>query len=220
MTIDQDLLAFANSRLPWQRDSLRRICTQTDLAPADVQEILINLKAVEGLATAGNLAHLAAKHLSSRSATPRAATILTSISEVKHANRLAPNQTLLFAESGITLIYGYNGSGKTGYGRVLRHVCRLRHEKQEPILGRCLLDGSRKRACVRRSSDTSQGCSALDYVDGSGNAGACGPWPNFRIRRNDRTSLRRSTEQNRIPTPWARCASQTRQALRRALHPH
>jgi energy-coupling factor transporter ATP-binding protein EcfA2 len=135
MSINQELLTFANSRSPWQRDSLRRICTQTDLTPADIQEILANLKAVEGLATAGNLEHLADKHLSSRTATTRTATILTSISDVKHANRLAPNQTLLFAESGITLIYGYNGSGKTGYGRILKQVCRSRHEKQEPILG-------------------------------------------------------------------------------------
>src|SRR3984957_13536999 len=135
MPIDQELLKFANAREPWQRDSLRRICTQTDLTPADIQEIFSNLKAMEGLDKVSTQTHLSAVHLANRTSTAHSATILTSISDVKNANRLAPNQTLLFAETGITLIYGYNGSGKTGYGRILKQVCRSRHEKQDPILG-------------------------------------------------------------------------------------
>ena len=135
MPIDQELLAFANSRSSWQRDALRRICTQTDLTENDVQVILSNLKSTEGLDQVGTQEQLAASHLANRTATSHSATILTSVSEVKNANRLAPNQTLLFAETGITLIYGYNGSGKTGYGRILKQVCRCRQEKLEPILG-------------------------------------------------------------------------------------
>ena len=97
---------------------------------------------MEGLDTAGQMLHLDASHLASRTATAHPPTILTSISNVQNANRLAPGQTLLFAESGITLIYGYNGSGKTGYGRILKQVCRSRHDKQDAILGDVFAQGT------------------------------------------------------------------------------
>lgn len=135
MSIDNELLSFASSRAAWLRDCLRRICTQSDLSPKDIQEVFSNLKSIEGLDTAGQMIHLDATHLANRTSTAHQPTVLTSISGVQHANRLAPNQTLLFAESGITLIYGYNGSGKTGYGRILKQICRSRHDKQDPILG-------------------------------------------------------------------------------------
>lgn len=41
-------------------------------------------------------------------------------------NALAPNQKLRFAKKGLTVIYGDNGSGKSGYVRVLKHACRTR----------------------------------------------------------------------------------------------
>jgi len=68
MSIDSELLAFAGSRAPWLRDSLRRICTQSDLSPTDTQEVFSNLKSMEGLDTAGQMQHLDASHLASRTA--------------------------------------------------------------------------------------------------------------------------------------------------------
>lgn len=42
---------------------------------------------------------------------------------------------MLFAESGLTIVYGYNGSGKSGYGRILRQLCRSRHSEKQTIIG-------------------------------------------------------------------------------------
>jgi ABC-type polar amino acid transport system ATPase subunit len=44
---------------------------------------------------------------------------LTSLSDITGVNRLAKNQTLNFAPN-ISIIYGENGTGKTGYGRILK----------------------------------------------------------------------------------------------------
>jgi hypothetical protein len=44
---------------------------------------------------------------------------LESLSEITGVNRLANNQTLKFAKN-ITIIYGENGTGKTGYSRILK----------------------------------------------------------------------------------------------------
>ena len=44
---------------------------------------------------------------------------IVSLSEVTGVNKLAQNQTIDFG-SNMTVIYGENGSGKTGYGRILK----------------------------------------------------------------------------------------------------
>ena len=59
--------------------------------------------------------------------------ILHAIKDVKNVNALTEDQTLEFGESGITTVYGDNASGKTGYVRILKLVCRARGEKP-PVL--------------------------------------------------------------------------------------
>jgi len=135
MSINQEILSFSNACPNWMRDLIRRIAQRTSLTPNDMQEVLANLKATEGLCTAGNCTALAASHLSGRTGTSHDSTILISVSDVKNANQLAPNQTMQFAPQGITIVYGYNGSGKTGYGRILRQLCRSRHDNKQTILG-------------------------------------------------------------------------------------
>jgi energy-coupling factor transporter ATP-binding protein EcfA2 len=52
--------------------------------------------------------------------TPTSKTIeLDSLSDITGVNRLAKNQTVNFAKN-ITVIYGENGTGKTGYSRILK----------------------------------------------------------------------------------------------------
>lgn len=54
--------------------------------------------------------------------TPTAKTIeLDSLSAITGVNRLAKNQTVNFAKN-ITIIYGENGTGKTGYSRILKNL--------------------------------------------------------------------------------------------------
>ena len=55
---------------------------------------------------------------------------LVSIADVDGVNNLAPGQTLTFEQNGITVIYGDNGAGKSGYARVLKRACRARHAGQ------------------------------------------------------------------------------------------
>ncbi len=51
---------------------------------------------------------------------------LCSISNVEGVNALAPKKPLEFGKGNITVVYGYNGSGKSGYVRLLKHVCGAR----------------------------------------------------------------------------------------------
>lgn len=46
---------------------------------------------------------------------------LTSLSDIKGVNKLAKDQTIIFSKN-LTVIYGENGSGKTGYSRILKSL--------------------------------------------------------------------------------------------------
>jgi energy-coupling factor transporter ATP-binding protein EcfA2 len=133
--MNSELLEFARTRPVWQQDLIRRICTQPDVSSNDIDQVLQSIKSVEGLAEAQETTPVAESHLSQRAAGQHLTARLAAISDVRNANQLAPSQHLPFALKGITLIYGGNGSGKTGYARIVKQLCRARRDKQEPLLG-------------------------------------------------------------------------------------
>lgn len=51
---------------------------------------------------------------------------ITALEEVQGVNRLNPRRRLSFGE-GLTVVYGPNGSGKTGYARILKRACGSPH---------------------------------------------------------------------------------------------
>jgi ABC-type polar amino acid transport system ATPase subunit len=136
MSAAEDILAFSKTRDAWQQDVIRRLFTQDDLSERDVQEALIMLRAQYGLfkGTPPEPVPLSEIHVP-RTATVGTKVLLNSLGNVVNANRLATGQTLPFAVDGITVIYGENGSGKTGYCRVLKKLCRVREGAEEEIRG-------------------------------------------------------------------------------------
>ncbi len=52
---------------------------------------------------------------------------IRSIEDVRGINALAPRNPLKFAKNKLMIVYGDNGSGKTGYVRLLKHVCGARN---------------------------------------------------------------------------------------------
>lgn len=126
-TVLETVLEWSQGRPLWQRDALRRIIAQGRLTPEDVAELVELCKVGHG-ARAGALVAvpLEKAHLP---ATPGegAALTLVSVANVRGANNLAPGQTLCFEPMGLTIIYGDNGAGKSGYARILKRACRARH---------------------------------------------------------------------------------------------
>ncbi|MDE1566398.1 AAA family ATPase [Actinotignum sanguinis] len=55
---------------------------------------------------------------------------LVAVRYLKNVNRLAPNQELTFEPDGLTVIFGNNGSGKSGYARVIRSMVRARYRTE------------------------------------------------------------------------------------------
>lgn len=122
----QMVLEWSQSRPAWQRDALRRIVGQSALTQSDFDELLLLAKAGQGDASVTLLpVVLDATHLPAQAASNSAISLI-SLANVAGVNQLAAGQTLPFEPAGITIIYGDNGAGKSGYARILKKACRAR----------------------------------------------------------------------------------------------
>nr|WP_196767169.1 AAA family ATPase [Rhizobium leguminosarum] len=151
MSVTDDLLAFAKTRTAWEQDLFRRIYTQPDLTKADLDEVLALVKiagSIEGIVSFAGPLPLAVEHVLHRP-TDAAAVVLGSIGDVRNAMQLATAQTLTFAMEGITVVYGENGSGKSGYCKLLKQICRARKERtDDTVLENAYASGNRGRPAL------------------------------------------------------------------------
>ena len=121
------ILDWSMSKPIWQRDALRRIVINGSITDNDFSEVMILCKRENGLGGADLLATpLERKHLPT-SPKSDASVQLSSLDSVVGVNQIAPNQRLEFELNGLTIIYGGNGAGKSGYARVLKKACRARY---------------------------------------------------------------------------------------------
>ncbi len=60
---------------------------------------------------------------------------LRSISQISGINKLAPRNPLEFGDSNLAVVYGNNGSGKSGYVRLLKQICGARDIIRDELLG-------------------------------------------------------------------------------------
>jgi hypothetical protein len=63
---------------------------------------------------------------------------LRSIRDVSNVNALLDQQEMTFGSAGLTVVYGDNGSGKSGYARLVKAAVGARH--QEPVHGNVFVD--------------------------------------------------------------------------------
>ena len=118
------LLTWSREKLwPWQQDALRRVL-QGEISDTDVHavaEIAVArvLGAEEPRADPANAGHVRP----SGESLPRVA--VRGLRAIERANALGPGP-IVFAEAGLTVIYGDNASGKTGFSRILKKACRAR----------------------------------------------------------------------------------------------
>ena len=127
MTIQQEIVAWAASRPGWQQTALCRLVAGEQWDDAELKALLQDIKAG---ASGGQVLTEAAIPV----ATSTVATVsLRAIRDLKNVNALVPAQDLNFAESGLTVVYGDNASGKSGYARLIKSAVRSLHH--EPVHG-------------------------------------------------------------------------------------
>jgi hypothetical protein len=129
MAIYEEVLAWASRLPPWRQDALRRLCVQGEWDDEDLSEILDLAKQHHGIGSALDPAPrpipFARDHFPAE-ADQSAAVVLTSLHTLVNVGRIPSGQVLEFQPQGLTIAYGGNGTGKSGYARVLKQACRAR----------------------------------------------------------------------------------------------
>ena len=134
MGVLSQIAKWAEGLPDWQSDTVRRILVKGDLTESDRKELLAILKKTKGIEDPTNPVPSPITLKASDVPGPsdsRSVVILKSMHGVKNVNALAPDQTLRFALSGVSVVYGDNASGKSGYSRVLKRACRARGQDED-----------------------------------------------------------------------------------------
>ncbi|QYF86953.1 AAA family ATPase [Brevundimonas sp. PAMC22021] len=122
------ILAWSTDSPAWQRDALRRLATQQSIEPVEIDELAAICKGVQPGVP------LEAGHFRDVKQ-DQGDVYLRGISAVSHVSALATGQRLSIRKDGLTVVYGDNGSGKSGYARILKKACRARNvEKVEEVI--------------------------------------------------------------------------------------
>lgn len=125
-----EILSWSSNRPEWQRDALRRIVEKGGVDDADIVELerisraKIKADAVKPAPMA--FVPLSATHLPPAPGAAQSVSLL-SIGDLQNVNRLLPGAVLPFGDgTGLTVVYGENGAGKSSYARVIKKACRAR----------------------------------------------------------------------------------------------
>jgi len=137
----QLLVDWANDQDHWVRALVGEVLSARRSVEAEALEHFYGLLLREKELAQGELPFFDALQDSAHIGPAEEALALTRISEVRNVNALAHDQEIAF-NAGLTVLFGENGAGKTGYVRILKTVAAVRNA--EPILSNVLKPGAGK----------------------------------------------------------------------------
>lgn len=128
MSIYNELLVWSETKSYFIQDALRRIVTKIEFTEDEIDEIIMLLKKECGDTSISlNAIPLDSSHLPTVLQEDAIYPRLVSISNPLNICALYEQSELKFANTGLTTVYGNNGSGKSSYFRILRKLCWSRN---------------------------------------------------------------------------------------------
>jgi len=127
----KEIQQWSASQPAWQQEAAVRLFEKGQLTSADDADLFALLLAARGIPDpSGRTARKFSADLVVPDQPPGKVVHLGSMSPLRHVNALANGAKLSFGCTGVTAIYGDNGTGKSGYARVLKKACRARDQKE------------------------------------------------------------------------------------------
>lgn len=134
--INKALLDWSKDALyPWQHEALRRLLAKGTLSEQDQTGIFDRAQVDHGFTSSPlTLPNLLLTQADLPSGSAQANRVwLTGIKDLENVNALKTKQRLVIGKQ-LTVIYGENGSGKSGYARVLKKTARCTEKAVEQLL--------------------------------------------------------------------------------------
>lgn len=121
MTIESDIITWGLERPGWQQDVMVALASGEQYGPVQITALVD-----EVLAGSNEAPSQEAKNIQVKSAVAEQVD-LAAVADIRGVNALVDGQRLSFAATGLTVIYGDNGSGKSGYARLIKAMVNARH---------------------------------------------------------------------------------------------
>lgn len=119
--IEGDIITWASKRPGWQQDVLVALANGERYEAEQIATL-----SDEILAGTNSMPNQKAESIQVKSPVVEQVD-LTAVADLRGVNALVDGQRLNFATTGITVIYGDNGSGKSGYARLIKAMVNARH---------------------------------------------------------------------------------------------
>jgi energy-coupling factor transporter ATP-binding protein EcfA2 len=122
--LTNDLNTWIENRPQWLQEAANRLLASGRLEASDIDALLDKCLQEVDSAEAAPPAPFPVDCFHAQNAPPLR---LCKIANVKGINALAPRSPLDFGPGNMAVVYGSNGSGKSGYVRILKHLCGARN---------------------------------------------------------------------------------------------
>ena len=141
------LSAWFKDRPLWVQDAAQRLIQQGNITTADLNELvaLCKKEAAGDLRLSDDTSPKPIPDDAFKSVQCQEPLRLKAIKDVVGINALAPRKALEFGPQSLAIIYGVNGAGKSGYMRLLKHVCGARAPGR--LLGNVFAAPSQDQGC-------------------------------------------------------------------------
>lgn len=110
---------WLHSQQDWLQYATEILLSDQSVSDERLDELIAYLKTPEGQKVTGH------RKFEGLAANTSAASVLrlTEIGDIRGIENLSPHHPLSFGEGNLCVIYGHNGSGKSGYTRILNKIC-------------------------------------------------------------------------------------------------
>ncbi len=117
--VQKDIVKWLHTQPDWLQEAAERLLEQGALNEEAVGQCAERLKSLDGQKVTK---HRSFRRLGGVSLSSMGLKI-DSIGDIQGIENLSPRKPLDFGSGNLTVIYGHNGSGKSGYTRILKKVC-------------------------------------------------------------------------------------------------
>lgn len=132
------IIDWAHGELPqWEADLVMRLLTSPELTAEQANQVVHNALIAFELGNTKDSPEFLPQTFTEQKADlapPTSIVQLCSIEMIANVNAIHCDANLPFGHEGITVIYGENGTGKSGYSRILKNACFAKHVESN-ILG-------------------------------------------------------------------------------------
>ena len=122
------VIELADQFKDWKNDAVRRLLEKGQYTERDIDEladmVLYHNDLIKELTVRPKRIGQSQIYLQEERKKHRV--ILKEVSSPKNVNSLSPEANLHFSASGLTVVFGENGSGKSGFSRILKKCCRAK----------------------------------------------------------------------------------------------